>query len=199
MKINGFILLFGFWISAAAAQESSLSIAWAGNTESDLLGYRVHYGTSPGTYNSHKDVGNTTEYEISGLTSGVTYHIALTAIDIWGNESGYSTELVAAPGGTSSMPWQYSLESAYPNPARVGETTILRYALPEAREEITLEVYNALGQRVRAVAAGPAAAGYHQHSWDGRDDAGRLLAAGVYYVRFQTGIKTLVKPITFIH
>jgi hypothetical protein len=63
----------------------------------NLRGYRVYYGTGPGTYvqtlGSGVDVGNVTTHSISGLNSGTRYYFVATAYDATGNESGYSNEV----------------------------------------------------------------------------------------------------------
>ena len=188
-------------VFAAMAQENTISIAWSPNTEPDLYGYRVHYGTRSRSYHISREVGNVTEYTLKELNPDSTYFIALTALDVWGNESIYSKEVSAIPkgGDTPIGPSRYSLASAFPNPLRAGETTFLSYDLPEAREQISLSVFNALGQRVRTIFYGSSSAGAHMQAWDGRDDNGELLAAGIYYIRFQTGIKILVTPLTIFH
>ncbi len=199
-KFLVFVTLLG--AALAAAGDNSISITWSRNTEPDLLGYRLHFGTRPGAYTASRDVGDVATYTLTGLSTDTTYYIALTALDHWGNESGYSNEVEAAPegggggGGNPAVPRRFELESAYPNPLRHGSAATLRFALPEAREEVTLAVYNTLGQRVRTISSGPAAAGYHLRTWDGRDQTGLPLAAGVYYIRFQTGVKILTTPIT---
>jgi len=43
------------------------------------------------------------------------------------------------------------------------------------------------GRRVRTLARGALAAGAHRLEWDGRDAAGRPVAAGVYFVRAEAG------------
>jgi len=70
-------------------------LVWDNNAESDLAGYHVHYGTSPGIYTVAVDVGNVTEYKLDylGLREDVIYYIAITAYDLLGNESDFSTEL----------------------------------------------------------------------------------------------------------
>lgn len=193
-----FVTLAG--ASLAAAGDNSISIVWSRNTEPDLLGYRLHIGTRPGAYSASRDVGDVTTYTLTGLDADTTYYIALTALDHWGNESDYSNEVKAGPegggGDDPALPDRFALESAYPNPLRHGSAASLCFALPEAREEVTLTVYNALGQRVRTISSGPAAAGYHLRTWDGSDQSGLPLAAGVYYIRFQTGVRILTTPIT---
>jgi hypothetical protein len=83
------LLLFPF-----GAYGAELSLAWDANTEPDLAGYNIYYGTASGDYSHSIDVGNTTEYTVVDLDDGGTYYLAATAYDRDGNESGYSEELV---------------------------------------------------------------------------------------------------------
>ena len=50
------------------------------------------------SYDKVVDVGNVTEYELTGLVEGMTYHLAATAYDTDDNESAFSKELVHTPG-----------------------------------------------------------------------------------------------------
>ena len=68
-------------------------LAWAPNTESDLAGYRIGYGTSSANYTQQVDVGNNTTGTLSDLTPGITYFIALTAYNTTGLESRPSNEV----------------------------------------------------------------------------------------------------------
>lgn len=82
-----------FFISLGPAQAAYLDLAWDPNTEADLAGYAVYYGTQPGTYGTSIDVGDTTTYRLDGLLEGVTYYVAVTAYDVAGNESDFSSEV----------------------------------------------------------------------------------------------------------
>ena len=86
-----FLTLFFPSIDSAA----QMRLAWNPNTESDLAGYKVYYGTASRTYGSCIDVGNVNISTVPGLTQGVTYYFAVTAYDSYGNESGYSNEVYA--------------------------------------------------------------------------------------------------------
>ena len=81
---------------------SPLHLEWNANNEEDLLGYKVYYGTSPGNYGEPDDAGNVTEYDLSGLTEGVTYYVAITAYDTSYNESQKSVEESGIPPDTQS-------------------------------------------------------------------------------------------------
>ena len=78
----------------------------------------------------------------------------------------------------------FALEQNFPNPFNP-ETTI-RFALVQG-EKIELAVYNLVGQKVATLAADVRQAGTYVLRWDGRDDAGRQLASGVYLYRLQAG------------
>jgi hypothetical protein len=67
---------------------------WDPNIETDLAGYRMHYGYSSGKYDVHIDVGNVTTYCISGLGNGF-YYFAATAYNTSELESDYSNEVTS--------------------------------------------------------------------------------------------------------
>ena len=99
-------LLLALLISVWARAEQA-TLAWDANTESDLAGYKLHYGTASNSYSVHIDVNNVTTYTVAGLTAGQTYYFAATAYDASGNESGYSNSVsyaVPAPNGVPSTP-----------------------------------------------------------------------------------------------
>jgi len=67
-------------------------IGWDANTEPDLVGYKLHYGTVSKTYTTTVDVGNITQYTLRDLVAGTTYYFAATAHND-NSESDYSNEL----------------------------------------------------------------------------------------------------------
>jgi fibronectin type 3 domain-containing protein len=73
-----------------------VSLAWSASSAPNVVGYRLYYGTAPRTYSQSFGagvaVGNTTTFNVSGLTAGKTYYFAVTAVDNLGNESAYSNE-----------------------------------------------------------------------------------------------------------
>jgi hypothetical protein len=77
-----------------SAYGAELSLAWDANTEPDLAGYYIYYGTASGDYFDPINVGDVTEVTLTGFDDGGTYYFAATAYDEDGNESAYSEELV---------------------------------------------------------------------------------------------------------
>ncbi len=102
--------------------------------------------------------------------------------------SHFLEDLTAAP----ALPAAISAGTAWPNPTR-GETT-LRFALPGGARELQLEIFSAGGRRVRTLARGGLPAGELALAWDGRDEAGRPLPAGLYFTRLSADGQRLAGP-----
>lgn len=79
----------------ASALGAAFTLEWDPNTETNIAGYRLYYGTASRTYEARIEVGNVTTYRVTGLLDGVTYYLAVTAYDQQGRESGYSNEVTA--------------------------------------------------------------------------------------------------------
>lgn len=88
-------LLLLFLILPVMLSAQSIVVNWNANTETDLAGYKVYYGTASGVYGSPIDVGKVTTYTIANVLETTTYYIALTAYDTSGNESVKSVEASA--------------------------------------------------------------------------------------------------------
>jgi hypothetical protein len=88
-------VLFLLFISTAHCADVSLS--WNTNSESDLAGYRLHWGITSGSPTQHIDVGNVTTGAITGLETGVRYFITVTAYNTSGLESVPSNEISYTP------------------------------------------------------------------------------------------------------
>jgi hypothetical protein len=81
----------GFHVSNVGDGES-LYLRWEPNTDPDLYGYRIHYGTQPDIYDSIKTV-TAAEDTLRNLIDGTTYFIALSAIDMEEYESPLTEEV----------------------------------------------------------------------------------------------------------
>ncbi len=70
-----------------------------------------------------------------------------------------------------------------PNPA--AGSVAVHFYLPSAGQA-SVAVHDASGRVVASLADGLLAAGRHDLQWSGRDDAGRRVSAGVYFVRLES-------------
>jgi len=83
-------------LAPALSSAAQVTLAWDPNTETDLAGYKLYYGTSSGSYPSSVDVGNLTSYTLSGLLEGQIYYLAVTAYNLSLGESDFSNEVSKA-------------------------------------------------------------------------------------------------------
>jgi hypothetical protein len=91
-------------------------------------------------------------------------------------------------------PAAFTLLPAWPNPAR-GSTRLL-FSLDGDRE-ISLQVFDATGRRVRSLAEGSYTPGYHAVLFDGRDDMGAGLPSGVYFYRLGSNGRAATGRVVF--
>lgn len=97
-------------------------------------------------------------------------------------------------GGDTGLP-QFALLPAYPNPFR--HSAVIEFHL-DALEKISLCVFDVSGNRVRVLRDGTAAAGVYREAWDGRDESGRPVAGGIYFVRLAAGTRTLTRKMVLL-
>src|SRR3989454_7450604 len=83
-------------LAPALSSAAQVTLAWDANTEPDLAGYKLYYGNSSGSYQLSVDVGNQTNYTLSGLLDGRIYYFAATAYNLSLAESGFSNEVSKA-------------------------------------------------------------------------------------------------------
>ena len=93
-------------------------------------------------------------------------------------KSSVGEQMTAVLTSSAARPAQYRLGDSYPNPFNPAVVIPLDLATDAAR--VSLRVYDVLGRRVRQVWQGPLGAGRHRFTWDGRDEVGKAVAAGVY-------------------
>ena len=120
-----------------------------------------------------------------------TYHFDNDAVEVLSRRcicsstpcSEATPTAVLTPAATG-QPAQHRLGDSYPNPFNPAVVIPLDLATDAAG--VSLMVYDVLGRRVRQVWDGPLEAGSHRFVWDGRDAAGRDVAAGVYIYKVET-------------
>ena len=80
-------------------------------------------------------------------------------------------------------PAQYRLGDSYPNP--FNPAVVIPLDLATDQKQVSLTLYDVLGRRVRQLWQGPLGAGAHRFTWDGRDEVGKGVAAGVYIYKVE--------------
>jgi flagellar hook assembly protein FlgD len=78
----------------------------------------------------------------------------------------------------------YYLEQNYPNP--FNSDTIIQFNIPNS-DEVTLSIYDVMGQRICTLVDDNLIAGNYSVSWNGKNDIGNSLPSGIYFYRIETG------------
>ncbi len=105
------------------------------------------------------------------------------------------------PGATlrlrsgAAAPSSTRLHGAYPNP--FNPQTTIAYDLAQAGP-VQVSVFAVTGQPVRHLVNEPQAAGSYQVPWDGRDEAGKRVASGVYLVELRAGAYRAVRTLALV-
>lgn len=95
---------------------------------------------------------------------------------------------------TTTLPNEFELKQNYPNPFTA--TTAITYSLPSF-SQADLIIYDLLGRSVRQLQAGDQPAGSYTVFWDGHNDAGQLVANGIYLCQLRVNGKAKVSKMIF--
>jgi len=98
--------------------------------------------------------------------------------------------VVSVSDAGSNLPSDYGLEQNYPNP--FNPTTTIEYSLPE-QSNVTIAVYDALGNEVEVLYKGENNAGVHRLEWNASH-----YASGIYFYKMSTGKFVQVKKMLLL-
>ncbi len=168
-------------VSAAVENTDQARVRWTANSEPDLAGYTVYRKLPGAAFQPITAAGfSATQFLDTTIPAGTTQvWYQVTARDVSGNESARSATYSLAIGGTTTVAG-FDLQSAYPNPSRVGTPVNLPLSLPSGAGSAELLVMDSGGRRIRTLTLSGQGGGSQDVIWDGRNDAGSLAAPGVY-------------------
>jgi hypothetical protein len=163
---------------------SGTAIGWDEVPDEDFDYYTV-YGSSGSDFDSTAEwVGYTIETSFDVSSDPYDYY-HVTATDFAGNEGEASTVCsLAGNSGSGDAPVRFALRQNKPNPFR-GSTSI-RFGLPVSGR-VRIEVYDVAGRRVVSIVDGDFPEGWHTVQWDGTDETGLTVGAGIYFVKMTAG------------
>lgn len=175
-------------LSGTVEPVRDVRLRWNANAEPDLAGYHVYRALTQGGTMVRLTGSPVTpaEYLDSNTPDSLAVWYSVSAVDNTGNESARTAahRVYLVGGGIAA----WNLATPYPNPSSVGGGVTLPLEVPAAGPyDATLEIQDSAGQRVRTLNVRGAAPGTTTLVWDGRNDAGRATAPGVYRVWLRAG------------
>ena len=96
---------------------------------------------------------------------------------------------------TSNNPIAFKLYKNYPNP--FNPYTTLRFDIPE-RTNATITIYNTIGQKVKNFYMPGISSGNHSIQWDGTNQYGASVGAGIYFYQLNTTNFTTTNKMTLL-
>lgn len=113
--ISGALIASLVMLFSTISQAADVTLSWNASA-SEVQGYRIYYGTTHGNYTDSVNVGNVTQYKLSGLQANVTYYFVTRAYN-GGAESGNSNEVswsYETNGDTTTVEFGDAANSDYP-------------------------------------------------------------------------------------
>jgi hypothetical protein len=187
---------------AVQTAENFVSVKWATESESQLLGYRVYRSETQSAETAIMlnstliPAGNTSTHSNYSLADyevavGTTYYYWLQSVDMSGGSMMFGPTTITVGGeGTPEITDVSMLNSAYPNPFRIGGSTNIEVAV-KSGETGTVTIYNSRGQIVKVF---PVNAGTQILNWDG-SGAG----SGMYFYKLSTPTRNITKKLMIIN
>ena len=121
------------------------------------------------------DISNTTIFVVFGSIDPTFYNA-------WDYDTNAPYLEVELTGG--AVPHQFSLGDNYPNP--FNPTTSVQFTLPIG-VDVTLNVYNLLGEKVATIFNSYAQPGNYSANWNGLDFSGNQVPSGTYLFELDAG------------
>ncbi len=186
-------------------------LSWSTESETDNMGFEIlrsleqdsGYVTLAGyrDYPSLRGQGNTNvrtvyRFEDRSVRNDMLYWYQLVDVDMNGQRT-FHGPLSATPHaaggevvnrGAGDYPVTFELFQNYPNP--FNPSTRIEFDIPERLGtdlEIRLSVSDLLGRELKILYSGAMAAGRYRVEWDGTDDSGKSMPAGIYFANLRAG------------
>lgn len=173
---------------AVARSAGGVTIEWAANAEPDLDGYHVWRATSSGGPFARIDGAMVhTNAFVDAAAPDSTLWYAVSAVDLSGNASALSAAVQLRLASAQQFA-SLHVQPAYPNPAGLTDVVTLPIEVPgTAPLDGRVDIVNSAGERVKTIELHGLQPGMRTITWDGRNDAGRLTAPGVYRALLHAG------------
>lgn len=120
---------------------------------------------------------------------------------LWGDFASDDSYIVVPDVATTSVPGglrpglRTTMATPSPNPFWIA--THVQYEL-SSDEAVLVRIVDTRGRDVRTVERSTRGAGQHTVVWDGRDDQGKLMPGGVYFLEFRSGASRELRKLVFL-
>jgi hypothetical protein len=187
---------------AAAPVGGDVNLSWDESPDLDFNYFSIRRGNTQGfdAADPASEVGTTTNVLFTDVAVGDgNWFYRIVAFDFNGNQGELSAEVGVVITGiedvNSAVPAEFALHQNYPNP--FNPETKITFDLP-VRTDLTITIFNTLGQKVRTLFSDAKPAGSHTLLWDGSNDQGITVSSGIYIYTIQAGDFVQSRKMTFM-
>lgn len=179
---------------------TNVDLTWDESPDTDFDYFSIRRGDQPGfDPNIGTEVGTTTDpfFSDSNVPGGDWFY-RVVAFDFNGNEGEFSTEVsvpMGIEGTDGTIPREFALHQNYPNP--FNPETWISFDLPKS-VDVSITIYNTLGQKVRTLVSEAAPAGSYKVLWDGTNQNSVRVASGIYIYTIKAGTFVQSRKMTFM-
>ena len=135
-------------------QDGDLEIVVGGENGLNVIDVKDSKGSSSGLWQT---------YQADNRRSSYYYYPGASAVD-----------------DKETLPGEFALQQNYPNP--FNPQTTIKYSLA-ATADVSLAIYNVLGQKVRTLVSGMENRATYRVLWDGKNDLGQNAGSGIYFYK----------------
>ena len=163
----------------------------------ELQGFNVYRNIDGGDF---EIIATTSEFNYQDiLPAAGEYEYYITAMYAQENESDPSnTETITWDGTGSDDPMLPQVNALYQNsPNPFNPETRINFDL-KSDVQVSLEIYNMKGQKVKQLVNDQLSARQHSVVWDGEDSNNKRVSSGIYLYRLQTPTKILTKKMLLL-
>ncbi len=215
---TGTITVTGFPTSYIPGTTYTMTVSYSSGSTISNFNASARKGTTSSGAGTFAAGTRTAVYTVSGYENGIrassnsissatfnwtapaagTGNVTLYVSGLQGSKGGPNTKIVRTSTETvtssandySGAPESFSLSQNYPNP--FNPSTTISFNLP-ARNEVTLKVYNSLGNEVAVLLNKEMEAGTNSVSWNASG-----LPSGIYFYTLQSGRYCDTKKLTLL-
>jgi hypothetical protein len=157
-------------LDIAVANENTNNVSILKNNGNGIFQPKVDYGTGDYPWSVFcADLDGDTDLDLAVANYGSD------SVSILLNQTPSDVE---DDKGMDQFPHQHSLSQNYPNP--FNQTTKISFTLPRSGF-VSLNIYDILGRKVRALVSEHLSSGHKSVLWDGKNDSGKDVASGIYF------------------
>ncbi|MBU2464461.1 MAG: hypothetical protein KJ844_10305 [Candidatus Edwardsbacteria bacterium] len=186
----------------AQAYPDSIVLKWRTETEKNTDRWLIERSTAPEdgylpagatAAQAHSNMPCEYSWTDGNVSGGQLYYYRLGEQETDGKVNYFGPISVTAIG---SLQIRNPLLTVSPNPFKQSASII--YQVAEQNANVSVNIYNLAGQRVRSLISGVQAPGRYRANWDGADDGGMKVSAGCYFLAWSIGKDDGVKKIAKI-